>query len=105
MRRLAEESQGEGVEEIYALLVQGGEVGAKGAEGIGAVLGSEAAGDFLFDLGHANGLFGEVVGKGDMMIGGEAPDIVGVMAQAAQEVCCLALSCSPAFPGFLGKRI
>ncbi len=64
------------MEEIYALLVQGGEVGAKGAEGIGAVLGSEAAGDFLFDLGHANGLFGEVVGKGDMMIGGEAPDIV-----------------------------
>ena len=73
---MALEGQCEGLEEIGTLLVHGGEVGAEGAEGVGAVLGSEAARDLLFDLGHANGLFGEVVGKGDMMIGGEAPDIV-----------------------------
>ena len=94
------ESQGKGVEEIGALLVHGGEVGAEGTEGIGTVSGSEAAGDFLFDLWHANGLFGEVVGKGEVVIGGETPDIVGVIAQAEQELGCFALSCSPAFSRF-----
>ena len=99
------ESQREGMEEIGALLVHGGEVGADGAEGIGAVLGSEAAGDFLFDLGHANGLFGEVVGERDIVVGGESPDIVGVEAQAQEQVCCLALSRSTALAGFRDERI
>ncbi|WP_273703116.1 hypothetical protein, partial [Candidatus Accumulibacter vicinus] len=57
------------------------------------------------NLGHANGLFGEIVGEGDVVIGGEAPDIIGVVAQAEQEVCCFTLSCSPAFPRFRGERI
>ena len=86
------ESQGKGMEEIGTLLVHGREVGAEGTERIGAVLGSEAAGDFLFDLGHANGLFGDIIGERDIVVGGEAPDIVGVVAQAEQEVCRLALS-------------
>ena len=86
------ESQSEGVEDISTLLVHGSEVGADGAERIGAVFCSEAAGDFLFDLGHTNGLFGEVVGEGDIVIGGESPDIVGVEAQAQEQVGGLALS-------------
>lgn len=60
------ESQGKGMKEIDDLLVHGGEVGADGTKGICAVLGSEASRDFLFDLGHANGLFGEVVVKGTL---------------------------------------
>lgn len=66
--RLALEGQGEGMEEVDALLVQGGEVGTDGAEGIGAVHGSETAGIFLFDLGHANGLLSKVIGEGDLVV-------------------------------------
>jgi len=39
------------VEEVGTLLVEGGEIGAQGAEGFEACLGTKAAGDFLFDLG------------------------------------------------------
>ena len=99
------ESQGQGLEEIGALLVHGGKVGAEGTEGIGAVFGSEAARDFLFDLGHSNGLFGDIVGERDIVVGGKAPDIVGVIAQAEQEVCRLALSRLAAPAGFRGERI
>jgi len=60
--------QSEGMKEIGALFVQGGEVGTDGAEGVGTVLGSESAGDFLFDLGHANVLLGKVIGEGDVVI-------------------------------------
>ena len=55
------------MEEIVALLMHGGELRVDGAEGVGAVLGSETAGDFLFDLGHANSLLGEVVGERDVI--------------------------------------
>jgi len=105
LRRVALESQGKSLEEIGALLVQGGEIGAEGTAGIGALPGSEAAGDFLFHLGHANGLFGEIVGEGDVVIGGEVPDIIGVLAQAEQEVRGFTLPCSPAFPRFRNEQI
>ena len=65
----------------------------------------EVATAFLFDLGHANGVFSEVVGEGDVVIGGEAPDVVGVMAQAEQKTGGFALSCSPAFPRFRNEQI
>ena len=76
-----------------------------GTEGIGAVFSSEAARDFLFDLGHTNGLFGDIVGEWDIVVGGEAPGIVGVVAQSEQEVRRLALSRSAALAGFRGERI
>ena len=79
------------MEEVGALLVEGGEIGAKGAEGFESGLGAEATGDFLFDLGHAHGLFGGVVGEGNVVIGREAPDILGMSAQAVDEVEGLAL--------------
>ena len=93
------------MKEIGTLLVHGGEVGAEGAEGIGAALGSEAAGDFLFDLGHAHGLFSEIVGERNIVVGGESPDIVGIKTQAEQEVGRLALSRSTALAGFRGEWI
>jgi hypothetical protein len=51
------------VEEVGALLVEGSEVGTNSAESLKASLDSEAAGDFLFDLGHADGLLGGIVGE------------------------------------------
>ena len=85
------ESQGQSEKGIGALLVQGGEIGAKGAEGFEAGLGAEATGDFLLDLGHTYGLFGGIVGEGNVVIGHEAPDLVGTSAQAVEEIEGLAL--------------
>jgi len=99
------ESQGECVEEIGLLLVHGGEIGADRTEGIGPLLGSEAARDSLFDLGHANGLLGEVVGERDVVVGREAPDVVGIDPQSPEEVCRFALSGSATFSGAWGERI
>lgn len=105
LRRLPLEVKRESMEGIGSLLVHGGEVGADNAEGVGPVLGSEGTGDFLFDLGHANGLFGQMIGERDMVVSGESPDIVGVEAQAQEQVGCLALSCPAAFARFPGERI
>ena len=85
------------MEEIGALLVHGCEIRVNDAVGIGPLLGPEAAGDFLFDLGHAHGLLGQVVGERNAGIRGKAPDIVGVGAQAQEEVRRLALPGTPAF--------
>ena len=95
------ESQGEGVKVVMALLVHRCQVGADSAKGIGALLGSEAAGYFLFDLRHAHRLLGEVIRKGDVGVGSEAPDIIGIGAQTPEEVGRLALSRSSAFSRFL----
>ena len=48
------EGLGEGVKEVDILLLQGGEVGTDGAEDISTFLGSESAGDFLFDPDSRN---------------------------------------------------
>ena len=93
------------MKEIVPLLVQGGEVGTDRTKGIGAISGPEAAGYLLFDLWHANRLLGEVVGERDVGIRSEAPDILGIGAQAPEEVGRLALSCSSALPRFLHRRI
>ena len=95
------ESQREGMKEIMALLVHCCQIGADSAKGFGALLGSKAAGDFLFHLRHAHRLLGEVIRKGDAVLGSEAPDIIGRGAQAPEEVGRLALSRSSAFSRFL----
>ena len=79
------------MKEIGALLVHGGEIGTDGAEGIGAVFSAEAAGNFLLDLGHADRLLGQVIGERHIVIGHEAPDVVGMGAQTPQEIGCLTL--------------
>lgn len=71
------ECQSKSVGEIVAMLVQGSEIGANGAKGIETEWGTEAAGDFLFHLGHAHILLGDIVGEGNTVIGHETPDIVG----------------------------
>ncbi len=88
---MALEGLGEGVEEIGALLAQGVEVRADGAEGLSARQGAKAAGDLLLDLGHAHGLLGEVVGERHPGVGHEAQHIVGVGAQSVEQIDGLAL--------------
>ena len=89
------------MKEIVALLVERGEIGADRAEGFEAGCGTEAAGDFLFDLGHAHGLLGNIVGERDTVIGRESPDIIGMDAQAVDEIERLALF---GFPALSGRR-
>ena len=98
------EGQRKGVKEITALLVQCGHIGSDSAKGIGTVFGSETAGNFLLDLRHAHRLLGKVVGKGNVVIGSEAPEIVGLGTQAPEEVGRLALSRSTAFSRFFHTR-
>ena len=88
---MALEGLGEGMEEIGALLAQGVEVRADGAEGLSASQGAKAAGDLLLDLGHAHGLLGEVVGERHSEIGHEAQYIIGVGAQPVEQIDGLAL--------------
>ena len=67
--------------------------------------GAEAAGDFLFDLGHTHRLLAEVVGDGNPGIGHKAPDILGVeAAQAVDETDRLNRS-MPMGPTIPAKRM
>lgn len=105
LRRVALESQGERVEEIVALFVQGREIGTDGAEGFETCRSTEAAGDFLFDFGHAHRLLRNVIGKGDTVIGHETQDIIGMLAQPVDEVERLALFGSTALAGRRRARV
>ena len=62
------ESQGESMEKIVTLFVESSKIGANRAKGIEACRGTEAAGDFLFDLWHAHDLLGDIIGEGNTMI-------------------------------------
>ena len=105
LRRNALEGQGKCVEQIVALLVQGREIGTNGAEGFEAGCGAEAARDFLFDLGHAHIALGDIVGEGNTVIGHETPDIVGMDAQAVEQIERLALLGSAALAGRRSARV
>lgn len=104
LRDVAQDCLGEGMEEIGALLEHGVEIEADGAEGIEAGLGAEAAGGFLLDLRQAHDLFGGIIREGDVLIGSETPDIVGVDAQAVDQVERLALLGPPALAREGGAR-
>ena len=90
LRRVFLESQRKCVEEIVALLVKRSERGANRAEGFETGRRTEATGDFLFDLRHAHGLLGDIMGEGNAVIGHEPPDIVGQDAPAVDEIVRLA---------------
>lgn len=93
------------MEEIGTLLVEGGEIGANGAEGFEAIRGAEAAGDLLLDLGHTHVVFGGIVGEGDVVIGHETPDIVGMSSQSVDEIERLVLLGAAALAGGRSARI
>jgi hypothetical protein len=61
-----------GIKDWDALFGEGGAIRADAAVVSQAQRGAKAAGDFLLDLGHTHGLFGEVVGEGDAGMGEKA---------------------------------
>ena len=82
---LSEESCLDGLKEVGTLFSECREIGSNGAEGIGPVIGAESAGDFLFELGHADGAFGEMVIEGDGGVGEETKDVVLIALEAFEE--------------------
>ena len=69
-------SEDESLKDVAALFAQSGYVGADGAEGLGAGDGTETAGGFLLELGHADIAFGLVVVEGHTQVGEKTQDIV-----------------------------
>ena len=63
--------EGQGLEDVEALLSGRRDDGAQAGEVGGALWGSEAAGDFGLHFHHPQVLFGEVIGEGNREIGEE----------------------------------
>lgn len=61
--RLALEGKDQCVVQVGILFVEGGEIGTQGAKGFESGGGWNPAGDFLFNLRYAHGLFSDVVGE------------------------------------------
>src|SRR5262245_52762438 len=70
----------EGVEPADAVAGGGGEVGADGAEGLGAAHGAHAAGDLDPQLAHPYDLLGWVVIERDAQVIGESQVVFGAVA-------------------------
>ena len=76
----------EGLEDVPSLFSRRGDNGAEGGEVLSGVEGSESAGDFHLHLHHAQRLFREVVGEGNVEVDEEAQDVVLELMQPAQQV-------------------
>ena len=91
--------------------VKGGEMEFAGGEDIaaetgevgGAGGGAESAGDFEFDLDHADIAFGLVVVEGDAEVVGEGEDFGLTAAEAFEEVAGFGFFASPGFLGAWGR--
>src|SRR5208283_4381777 len=84
-------SLGQGVEDIEALFSGGGDDGPEADEDFGAFEGPEAARDFHFDLGHAQVLFGQIVGERDVEVDEEAQGLVLEGLEPDEEIVAGAL--------------
>jgi hypothetical protein len=80
------EGHGQGAIGIDGLLAQGGEVGADGGGGLRPVLGAEAAGNLLLELGHTDVALGLVVIERDIQVGEEAQNRLAVIAQSPDQI-------------------
>ena len=74
------------MEDIATLFAQRGDVGADGAEGLGASDGTETSGGFLLELGHADIAFGLVVVERHPQVVEKTQHIIGVTPQTQQKI-------------------
>src|SRR5690242_20857752 len=77
---------GEGLEDVPPVFSGGGDDGAERGKVLSGGEGSEGAGDFHLHLHHAQRLFSEVVGEGDLEVDEEAQDVVLELMQPAQQI-------------------
>ena len=83
---MAAQGRLQGVQQMQALLAQGGQVAANAAKGAGSGLAAKGAGDFLLHLDHAHIAFGLIVVKGDHQAMQEGQHGLLVGEQAIQQV-------------------
>ena len=76
----------EGLEDVPSLLSRRSDDGAERGKVLSGVESSESSGDFHLHLHHAQGLFGEIVGEGNVEVDEEAQDVVFELMQPTQEV-------------------
>ncbi len=88
------------MEQIAALLAHGGQIGAGDAKGVSALRGAKASGDLLLQFRHPNVALGLVVVERNLRIVEEAQHLVGVSAQASEEIHRSRLLDPPASAGF-----
>ena len=74
------------MEEVTALLAHGGQIRAGDAESVSALDGAKASGDLLLEFGHPDVALGLVVIERNPLIVEKAQHIVGVSAQASEEI-------------------
>lgn len=77
---------GQWVEDIAALFTQSCEVGSNDGEAVGAGDGTETAGGFLLEFGHANIAFSLIVVKWYARVGEKAQYVLGVLSQADEQI-------------------
>src|SRR5664279_6156080 len=81
---LAGDAVADSVEDVDAVLAQGGEVGADGEPCSGSFFGAVAAGDLDLGFGGSEVSFGLVVGVWDGQIVSEKQDLAVVVAEPFQ---------------------
>ena len=72
----------QGLEDVPALFLGGGDDGTHSGEVVGTPLGAEATGDLLAQLGHLEVTFGLIVRKRRARVGEESPASLLVLAEA-----------------------
>jgi hypothetical protein len=87
---------GERVEPADAVAGSGGQVGADGAEGLGAVHGAHAAGDLDAQLAHPDDLFCFIVVGRNPQVMGEPEIVTGAVAHPGRQGMTLSLQLAAA---------
>ena len=96
-KRVTIKSVDDSGEYLQAVFSSGGYIAADGEKALGALHGSEAAGDLLLHLDHADILFGKIVGEGDARVVQKRQHPGFVLLQAVEQVLRFCLFFSSAF--------
>jgi len=85
--------------------VHGGAIGADDAVVLRSWQRAKATRNFLLHFGYAHGLLSQIVGERHIGLGHEAPDIVAVITQPANQIGGLALLGPAAFTSGQRNRV